>query len=731
MIPFIIFTGKGREEVAVEALNLGADHYINKIGKPETVYGELAHGIRQLVKVRQAEEKLRNIEKFLRERKGEMRTQALSYLIGNLFEAKSLDDCLDVAIKGLRMLGFFQSQISLLEDGYFVVKRNHMDKKSQFLLEKIGGVKFLGHKTDATTSFNTHLLDSKVVTTIDIKHTVRIRLEDFIREYLPKEWGRGRRFGIVKRVVSVIPKRIDLLILPLNIRGDVIGAVGISTPSIVLGDVRFMKNLCELFAQAFERVQREVERKKAELELGNSAAYLDMMGDALMVLSPDAKLIKVNRAFSKIWGYSHEEILGKSVFELFTQEETPKHRIEMEAAAKTGTSRVFETIALTKNRERIPVSVNGILLRDTRGKPLNFIASFRDITERKEAEEDLKESKEMYERVVELAPDSIVTFTKKGVITACNMAATRMLGFSRDELVNKHFAKVGVFNTRDVPKYLKLLYSVVRGKVTKPVEIKFNRKDGTSFWAEVHVAPIKKGDKTIGFQSISRDTTERRKMKDKLDVVGRLTRHDARNKLSAVTMNAFLAKQKLAHDSEALQHLSEIESACGDVRKIFEFAEIYEKMGVEELAYVNVEKTLEETVRLFSNSQGAKVVNDCRGLTLLADSLLRQLFYNLIDNSLKHGEKVSRIRVHFQDVGKDQLNLVYEDNGIGILKREKKKIFKEGYGKGTGYGLYLMRKMCDVYGWTIQETGKQGKGAQFTITIPRLGQDGKENYRIK
>ena len=66
----------------------------------------------------------------------ERRTLALSYLISNLFEAESLDGCLDVAIKGLSMLDFFQSLISLLEDGCFVVKRNHMDKKYQFLLDE-------------------------------------------------------------------------------------------------------------------------------------------------------------------------------------------------------------------------------------------------------------------------------------------------------------------------------------------------------------------------------------------------------------------------------------------------------------------------------------------------------------------------------------------------------------------------------------------------------------------
>ncbi len=64
------------------------------------------------------------------------------------------------------------------------------------------------------------------------------------------------------------------------------------------------------------------------------------------------------------------------------------------------------------------------------------------------------------------------------------------------------------------------------------------------------------------------------------------------------------------------------------------------------------------------------------------------------------------------------------------LNQRKKRFFKEGYGKGTGYGLYLIRKMCEVYGWTIEETGKHGKGAQFTITIPRISENKRILYKL-
>lgn len=159
---------------------------------------------------------------------------------------------------------------------------------------------------------------------------------------------------------------------------------------------------------------------------------------------------------------------------------------------------------------------------------------------------------------------------------------------------------------------------------------------------------------------------------------------------------------------------------------------MYEQLGVEELIYVDVEKTVTEALALFSGSLNIEVVNRCHGLTLLADSFLRQLFYNLIDNSLKHGKKVTKIRIHYEKIDQQNLKLVYEDNGVGISIDNKPKLFKEGFSAGgsTGFGLFLSKKMMDVYGWTIQETGKPGKGAKFEMLIPRTNQNGKENFKI-
>jgi signal transduction histidine kinase len=147
------------------------------------------------------------------------------------------------------------------------------------------------------------------------------------------------------------------------------------------------------------------------------------------------------------------------------------------------------------------------------------------------------------------------------------------------------------------------------------------------------------------------------------------------------------------------------------------------------LKWVDVERCVGEAGLLFSDLKGARLVNECGGLRVYADSLLRQLFYNLVDNTLKYGKKVNLIRVFFREEG-DMLRLVYEDDGVGMADDVRENLFREGFGKGTGYGLYLIKRICAAYGWTIQKNGKQGEGVRFTMTIPKKGKDGKKLYEI-
>ncbi|MFA5364243.1 MAG: CHASE4 domain-containing protein [Candidatus Bathyarchaeia archaeon] len=213
---------------------------------------------------------------------------------------------------------------------------------------------------------------------------------------------------------------------------------------------------------------------------------------------------------------------------------------------------------------------------------------------------------------------------------------------------------------------------------------------------------------------------------EKLHVIGSLTRHDVRNKLAVIANNVYLAKMKA--NPETQEYLKSIELTIDQVGKIFAFARNYEMLGVEKLDYIDVKKSIQEAVMILEVNT-VKILNECGGLTVLADSLLQQLFYNLIDNSLKHGEKVTKIRVYYETQG-NELRIIYEDNGVGMPDNEKELNFKEGYGKGTGYGLYLIRRICETYGWAIKETGRSGEGIKFVITIPKMNKNQKLSYYI-
>ena len=133
-------------------------------------------------------------------------------------------------------------------------------------------------------------------------------------------------------------------------------------------------------------------------------------------------------------------------------------------------------------------------------------------------------------------------------------------------------------------------------------------------------------------------------MNEKLRVVGSLTRHDVRNKFSAVNGYTYLLKKKHKDQVDIVDQLSKIEQVVSDSVKIFEFFRMYEQLGVEELTDVDVGTAVDEAAALFSGLT-LKVVNDCHGLSVLADSFLRQLFYIFIDNTRKYGEKATSIKV--------------------------------------------------------------------------------------
>ena len=262
------------------------------------------------------------------------------------------------------------------------------------------------------------------------------------------------------------------------------------------------------------------ERKKAEQALQESERqYKDLFENAPIGIyrtTPDGRILMANPALVRMLGYESFEKLTQRNLEVDGHEAGYPRSMFKEWLEREGQITGLESAWTRKDGTTLFFRENARAIRDDSGNILYYEGTIEDITERKKAEEELRESEERYRNIVELAPDGIVTTDLKGVITSCNTASVNLTGFSKDEIVGKHFTKLPTTRARDIPHYVKMFTSFIKGKISTPLELAWRHRDGTTHLGEVHAALMKKGSKPIGVQLILRDVTERKQAEEEL-----------------------------------------------------------------------------------------------------------------------------------------------------------------------------------------------------------------------
>jgi PAS domain S-box-containing protein len=603
-VPFILFTGKGREEVAIQALNWGTNRYINKNGPPETVYAELAHAI------------VSSVEKANAERQ-------------TFYDAMLFQNVTD--------------PILATDDKRIIKAWNNAAENL-----------FGWTAREVTERSVQEVFDS-------------VQMEPHEKMILEELDSRGVFHGeIVRKNKAGVPLDIELSIISLKDRlGKFIGNVA------VYHDISQRKKMEDTLRQDQDMLE----------------AITDNLGAGFVTISKDYRVLYANRFVKNNCG----NVEGKQCYATLN---TLDH-----ICPDCGVKKVFEDGVAKDSHEYSQMGIDGkpyyveliaTPLKDKDGNVTAGLEFIVDIAEKKRMQQELQANEAKFRAISDSAIDGILMFDDEDRITYWNPAAERIFGYTEKEIIGQ---KVGA--TIVPPSYredhLGLTTKLAKGE-NKNIEGEILespalRKDATEFPMEFSITPLQLNGKQH-FVAIARDITERKKaeealnramdelvaVNEKLNVVGGLTRHDVRNKLSVITGNAFLLKKKHSDCADIIQRLDAMEQACKSIVKILDFAKMYEELGANELYFIDVEKTLDEAVVLFSASPNVKVINECHGLTVLADSFLRQLFYNLIDNSIKHGKRVTKIRVHYEKAIQDKLNLIYEDDGVGISTDNKSKL---------------------------------------------------------
>jgi PAS domain S-box-containing protein len=466
------------------------------------------------------------------------------------------------------------------------------------------------------------------------------------------------------------------------------------------------------------RVMREL--KENEEKFRN---IFDMMNDGIHIheILPDGspgRFIDLNRVACEMVGYSREEMLRHSPLDFSTE----YHSLaldeiigELSGADHT----IFETRLIRKDGPVIPVEINAHKVR-LQGKEV-IVSVVRDITLRKQVEDALRESETKYRQLVENANEAIVV-AQDGMMKLVNARMIDLTGFSESELLSRPFTDF--IHPEDQALVLETHYRRLAGE-SPPSRYTFRliKKDKAITWVEISAVLIQwEGipatlDFLINITDRKQAEEAVRESNKKLRLLTGLTRHDIFNQVSAAHMFTDLAI-KSSDISQIHKYLSHSQEAHERIETIIGFTREYEDFGVVSSGWQNVYNIIERANREISFGSVEEESLIPEDLEVYADPIIRKVFTTLIENAIRHGGTITRIRIHCHEEG-DHLMMFCSDNGKGIPADEKESIFEHGYGTHTGIGLFLAREILSITGLSIRECGEEGEGAQFEILVPK------------
>ncbi len=163
-----------------------------------------------------------------------------------------------------------------------------------------------------------------------------------------------------------------------------------------------------------------------------------------------------------------------------------------------------------------------------------------------------------------------------------------------------------------------------------------------------------------------------------------------------------------------MDYLDRIAEAADTVGRQIAFTRDYQELGVKAPSWFVLDKVV---AKASGTAVPVRFSGACHAVSVLADPMLERVFFNLFENAVRHGRSVTGITVRCEREP-DGLFVIVEDDGVGVKPHEKERIFTKGYGKNTGFGLFLTKEILAITGITIRETGTFGKGARFEMFVP-------------
>jgi PAS domain S-box-containing protein len=458
---------------------------------------------------------------------------------------------------------------------------------------------------------------------------------------------------------------------------------------------------------------------------------LSLATDLILILDNELYIQEANDSFLSFFGLSKEAMKGARLEHSPVASYLSEEQYAFLDKALDGSGSSHEARFEAVSDERFFMMKYIPLVFEGGARGVGIICE--DITEMKKYQRELEKrvaertyelvkAKEFAENLIETANAMVIGFDNQGIITIFNRAAEKVSGYSRDEMMNS--AGFDIMVPRDrYPHVWEQLQSRSDGGVPQTYESPLITKSGEDRYISWQNSTVTESGQPILTISFGIDITEQNRIEEAIQkankqilLMNSITRHDILNQLNV--LSGYLAyMKKLIKDETAADLIQKEQDVAETIRRQITFTRDYQNIGNQPPQWNNVQQIVTRVLSTMDRG-GVAVLVTTGNLEIYADLLIEKVFFNLIENALRHGVDVTEIRV-LSKQEENRLVLVIEDNGTGIPDDEKEVIFERGHGKNTGYGLFLVREILSITGLAIKETGTSGVGARFEIIIPK------------
>jgi PAS domain S-box-containing protein len=590
------------------------------------------------------------------------------------------------------------------------------------------------------------------------------------------------------RYTETYPGMKSGLYVPILAGERVLGAISVESDlanAFMEQDERLLLTLANQAAVAIENaqlyliIQKELdERQLAEQRLRESEArqngIIEAAMDAIITIDDTQNIVLFNAAAEKIFGCPVSEALGQPLERFVPQRFRMAHKDHIQKFGETGVTKramqaLGEIMGLHTDGHEFPIEASISQITVTGVKLYTII--LRDITERKIAEDELRQSEEKYrllaadlerrvlERTAEVqdlynnAPCGYHSLDANGNITRINETELQWLGYARNEILNQPFLNFLTPESRS--SFKESFPDFKKQGLVKDLEFDLIRKDGSSFPILVSATAVyDKQNNYVTSRSTLFDNTERkyaletlrlanaemkRALRTKDEFLANMS-HELRTPLNAIlglseslleqTAGALNERQQkyLTTINESGTHLLELINDILDLAKV-EAGQIKldpNKVDINNLCQASV-RMIKELAQKKSQQVEVNIEKNI-GFIWADERRLKQMIVNLLSNAVKFTPVEGKLGLSAQiDYKESKLLLSIWDNGIGIREEDLPRLFKpfvqldsslSRETSGTGLGLALVAQMARLHGGSISVSSVPGQGSRFTIVLP-------------